>query len=248
MDNMVAMSTAKLVMFKFSRASPRTCSLSFASPRRVSRVCFSSSASRNSAEGQNSVDPPRDSRADMAHQSNESMNEIDEWPDMKDETKGTAPEAIEWAEEKAGEMKEREKGTTQDMNKKAKEAASSSMADSTIDTDEKAKEYAHDTKEKTKGMAESVAEEKSKEGKDSAKETAHGMKEPAEDMIDAETEKAEGTRFAKEKEAADSLGEKAKQKVAGAWEAAKATTQKIKDTVIGTILGIRRRCSWTWIS
>nr|XP_027105308.1 late embryogenesis abundant protein At3g53040-like [Coffea arabica] len=213
---MAAIPIAKNAAFNLSKAFPRSnYPLLYGE---VSRVCFTTATKHSGGQYAEHDDRRRDHGRDLyADKSDEDAAEM-------------TKRARESVKESMGKTKER----TQEMEEKAKEAA-----------------------EKAKHRTESVAEraaEKAKEGKDWAADTAQETKEKAKDRADEMKEKTEDTAYEmKEKtkgtaetvaektkegaykvvETAETVGEKAKQTMKDAWGAAKETTQKIKETVVG---------------
>nr|POF27444.1 desiccation-related protein pcc3-06 [Quercus suber]POF27445.1 desiccation-related protein pcc3-06 [Quercus suber] len=121
-----------------------------------------------------------------------------------------AKEAVERTKERAQEMKMKE---TKEGTYKAAETAESAK--------ERAKDYAQETKEKAK------------EGTYKAAETAQRAKEKSEEDVAGSVADKAKERTYKAMETMQHIGEKAKQTMKGAWDAAKETTQKIKETVVG---------------
>nr|GEZ75787.1 hypothetical protein [Tanacetum cinerariifolium] len=110
-----------------------------------------------------------------------------------------------------------------------------------------AADRAGEMKENVKGKANEMAgraADRAGEMKEKAKETGHDMKRSAEETAATAADKAEEGRSkaadmaktAKDKtmSAAEAVVDKTKETVAGAWDAAKGTGKKIKETVVGT--------------
>ncbi|KAJ9136147.1 hypothetical protein P3X46_033253 [Hevea brasiliensis] len=211
---MAAISITKIVMFNLSGTVPSPPSLFLGSTSKVSRVCFTSASKYN--EGRNAAEENRGRASDFTNIAKE-----------------TTKEGVERARERAEQAKEQ----SDEMKEKAKERVG--------EMKENAKVYAYETQESAKGVAQSAAE-KTKEGaykaaettektKEKARDYAHDSKKKAKEGIKKVVETARDARDGTIKvvEMVGSVGEKAEQTAKRAWDAAKGTTQKIKETVVG---------------
>ncbi|KAK7331948.1 hypothetical protein VNO80_28693 [Phaseolus coccineus] len=198
-----AMFITRSTLFRFSKSIPHAPSLSL----KPSRVTFASSP--NSSEWRNAAEGTRDARGNWTYDSAEAKRKADE---VSERAKETASEGVDLAKDQVREAKDRTKEYAQDAKEKTKDAAGS-VRDSAESAKEKAKEYAYETKDSAKEAA-GTAAEKGKEG-------AEWTKKKTEEVA------------ASTGETLKNVGEKAKQGVQGAWDAAKDTTQKIKETLVG---------------
>ncbi|XP_034211230.1 late embryogenesis abundant protein 1 [Prunus dulcis] len=217
---------AKNLIFNLSKSFPQ--SPSALSPRyssrKVSRVCFNTSASKYS-EGRNAPEDHRDSRTDWAYDDKKWRNEGS--VDANNRGKDPAEEMIDRTKDYTHETKERTKSAAEEAKEGTNRAAKTAES-----AKEKAKQYAYETKEKTKHVAGSVAE-KAKEGTYKVAETAASAKEKAKEMKE-KTEDVAETVADKVKEGTSKVAETAKDKLKGEWGAAKETGKKIKETVVGS--------------
>ncbi|KAL6282350.1 hypothetical protein ACE6H2_013279 [Prunus campanulata] len=175
-NNMAVDFMAKNLIFNLSKSFPQipsALSLRYSS-RKVSRVCFNTSASKYS-EGRNAPEDHRDSRADWAYDDKKWRNEVS--VDANNRGKDPAEEMIDRAKDYTHETKEKTKSAAE----KAKEGANRA-AETAESAKKKAKQYAYETKEKTKDVAGSVAE-KAKEGAYKVKEGTSKVVETAKDTV-----------------------------------------------------------------
>ncbi|KAK4259812.1 hypothetical protein QN277_006106 [Acacia crassicarpa] len=212
---MAATFMTRTVLFRFSKSIPQAIFLR--SSHKPSRVVFASASSNNNYSHYRNTAEGADARAWSYDPATARREEYDR--DMGDRVRDGAEEVKEYgheAKEKTKDMAERTKQYAHETKEEAKDAAET-MADraseGTNKASEKMKDYAYDVKDTAKGAADTVAD-KTKEG---AHKTA--------DMAESATEKTADTM--------KYMGEKAKETAKGAWGAAKDTTQKIKETVVG---------------
>ncbi|KAK4421213.1 hypothetical protein Salat_2071800 [Sesamum alatum] len=190
---------------------------------RVSRVCFVSASTHRKGDRTDAGKARDVMRESLEKSEGKSQEKKEKAAAVEDTTSDAVTNAAEKSEdskdraaESAYETKEKVKKKAREMNEKSKEKSGpvadkarrtrGKIMDSTSKMAEKTKEYAHGAKEKTGETLDSGAEK--------TKEKANGAAETVADV-------------------AQSIGKKAKQTVRSAWGAAKETTQKIKETVVG---------------